>query len=214
MLPLHVIKQLNDGVESIVEGFDVVTILFSDIVGFTTISSDLRPMQIVSLLNAMFSKFDALVHKNGVYKVETIGDCLMCVSGCPDEEDGHNAAVRMARMAQDMITCVENFESPIPGIKLQIRIGIHSGPIVAGVVGMKMPRWCLFGDTVNTASRMESTSVPMKVQVSASTATLLRNGSYATEFNLTPRGIVNIKGKGEMETFFMDVPGSINIQDV
>ncbi|KAG2429902.1 hypothetical protein HXX76_010682 [Chlamydomonas incerta] len=201
MLPDKVIQQLQDGESDIVQQFSNVTILFSDIVGYTTISAELTPLQVVSLLNDLFSSFDELTQKNNVYKVETIGDALMCVSGCPKEEEPREAAARMARMAQDMINCVANFQCPIPGVKLKIRIGLHSGPVVAGVVGKRMPRYCLFGDTVNTASRMESTSLPMRIQISEATAKLLTSKA---EFELSARGEVSVKGKGIMNTYWLD----------
>ncbi|GLC55960.1 hypothetical protein PLESTB_001049300 [Pleodorina starrii] len=168
----------------------------------------LTPFQVVTLLNELFSVFDELTARNGVYKVETIGDALMCVAGCPVAEEAAVSARRIARMALDMVAAVEQFRPSLEGVRgVQIRVGIHSGPVVAGVVGTRMPRYCLFGDTVNTGSRMESTSVPMRIQVSASTAELLRS-LPGDEFMLEPRGPVAVKGKGAMETFFLSETSS------
>ncbi|KAG2483466.1 hypothetical protein HYH03_017649 [Edaphochlamys debaryana] len=179
MLPRKVIKRLERGEQNVVEEFpEPVTILFSDIVSYTEVASQLTPLQVVKLLNDLYTKFDALSDKHGVYKVETIGDAFMCVSGCPDREDPITAAVRMAGMALDMIDTVRRFEAQVDGqpLQVQIRIGLHSGPVVAGVIGSRMPRYCLFGDTVNTASRMESNSRPMSISISHITAALLRAG--------------------------------------
>ncbi|GLI61438.1 hypothetical protein VaNZ11_003801 [Volvox africanus] len=179
MLPRKVIQQLQKGRRTVVEEYhDPVTILFTDIVSYTEVASQLTPLQVVRLLNELYTEFDALTDKHGVYKVETIGDAFMCVSGCPMREDPVKAARRMAGMAQDMIALVERFVSRVSGeeMKVQIRIGLHSGPVVAGVIGQRMPRYCLFGDTVNTASRMESNSAPMSINVSCATAELLRAG--------------------------------------
>ncbi|GLC63945.1 hypothetical protein PLESTF_000101600 [Pleodorina starrii] len=208
MLPRKVIRQLQSGAQSIAEHFGSVTVLFSDIVGYTSVASQLTPFQVVTLLNELFSVFDELTARNGVYKVETIGDALMCVAGCPVAEEAAVSARRIARMALDMVAAVEQFRPSLEGVRgVQIRVGIHSGPVVAGVVGTRMPRYCLFGDTVNTGSRMESTSVPMRIQVSASTAELLRS-LPGDEFMLEPRGPVAVKGKGAMETFFLSETSS------
>ncbi|GIL62924.1 hypothetical protein Vafri_17126 [Volvox africanus] len=205
MLPRKVIQQLQAGEVPIAEEYDMVTVLFSDIVGYTCVTSQLSPRQVVTLLNELFSVFDDLSQRNGVYKVETIGDALMCVAGCPVPDDPIASAVRIARMALDMVNAVQQFRPSLEGVQgVKIRVGIHSGPIVAGVVGKKMPRYCLFGDTVNTSSRMESTSEPMMIQVSPITAALLR--ASRSGFHLEPRGPVDIKGKGMMETFWLN-PG-------
>ncbi|KAG2490146.1 hypothetical protein HYH03_011450 [Edaphochlamys debaryana] len=201
MLPPKVIKQLQSGVTTIAQEYGNVTILFSDIVGYTTVASQLSPFQVVTLLNELFTVFDELTQKNGVYKVETIGDAIMCVSGCPCPDDPVRSARRMAHMALDMVQAVRSFRSSVEGVRIQIRVGVHSGPVVAGVVGRRMPRFCLFGDTVNTASRMESNSVAMQIQVSEATAELLRKAEGG--FRLESRGPVSVKGKGTMETFWL-----------
>ncbi|KAG2425644.1 hypothetical protein HXX76_013489 [Chlamydomonas incerta] len=201
MLPGKVIKQLQDGESTVAQEYPAVTVLFSDIVGYTTVASQLSAWQVVTLLNELFGMFDELTQRNGVYKVETIGDAILCVAGCPVPDDAVRNAVRAANMALDMVAAVERFKPSLEGVRVQIRVGLHSGPVVAGVVGKKMPRFCLFGDTVNTASRMESTSTSMRVQVSDVTAALLR--ASGEPFVLEPRGAINIKGKGAMETFWL-----------
>ncbi|GIL49522.1 hypothetical protein Vafri_5851 [Volvox africanus] len=177
MLPRKIILRLQRGEKTVVEEFfEPVTILFSDIVSYTEVASQLSPLQVVRLLNEIYTQFDALCDKHEVYKVETIGDAFMCVAGCPIREDPVMAAVRMAGMAQDMIALVQRFKTLVGDeeMRVKIRIGLHSGPVVAGVIGQRMPRYCLFGDTVNTASRMETNSSPMCIHISAATASLLR----------------------------------------
>lgn len=198
ILPPKVIKSMKNG-ERFVEDFECVTILFSDIVGYTKMSSELHPHQIVELLDELYKLFDDLAGVNNVYKVETIGDAFMCTAGCPDIEEPDVAADRVAKMGLAMIEAVKNFKST-SGISLEIRIGIHSGPVVASVIGTKMPRYCLFGDTVNTASRMESSSLPMQVHCSQATADLLSS----SPLYLRTRGLVDIKGKGEMTTYWIE----------
>jgi class 3 adenylate cyclase len=156
LLPRFVADELKAGKHVKPESYEAVTIFFSDIVGFTTLSADSTPMQVVDLLNDLYSCFDAIIDMYDVYKVETIGDAYMVASGLPIR-NGNEHAREIARMALDLRKAVNSFKiKHLPRKKLQLRIGIHTGPCVAGVVGLKMPKYCLFGDTVNTASRMET----------------------------------------------------------
>ncbi|KYQ48418.1 Atrial natriuretic peptide receptor 1 [Trachymyrmex zeteki] len=156
LLPKSVASQLILGQSVIAETYDQVTIYFSDIVGFTSLSAESTPLQVVDLLNDLYTCFDSIIENFDVYKVETIGDAYMVVSGLP-VRNGMNHAREIARMSLALRDTVMTFSiRHRPTEQLKLRIGMHSGPCVAGVVGLKMPRYCLFGDTVNTASRMES----------------------------------------------------------
>uniref|UniRef100_A0A1I8GHI0 guanylate cyclase n=1 Tax=Macrostomum lignano TaxID=282301 RepID=A0A1I8GHI0_9PLAT len=164
MLPAKVAKQLLDGKKVKAEKYDICTILFSDIVTFTDIASQCTPMDVVDMLNSLYSLFDHATEVNRVYKVETIGDAYMVVGGVPERTVLH--AELVCEQAMDMLEAAGKVCSPVTKKPLQVRIGIHTGPTVAGVVGDKMPRFCLFGDTVNVASRMESHGLPNRVHVS------------------------------------------------
>ncbi|XP_070565571.1 soluble guanylate cyclase 88E-like [Ptychodera flava] len=200
MIPRQVADRLRRGEPAMntCEVFQDVSILFSDVVGFTKICSMITPMQVVSMLNSMYSMFDKLVEKNRVYKVETIGDAYMVVSGAPTKTKYH--AENITDMAFDMVECMRGQKDPASGDSMKIRIGIHSGMVVAGVVGIKMPRYCLFGDTVNTASRMESNGEAMKIHISQVTKDYLADGPY----EITERGMLQVKGKGEMKTYWLE----------
>ncbi|KAE8294114.1 Atrial natriuretic peptide receptor 2 [Larimichthys crocea] len=190
MLPKPVADDLRQGRVAEAQSFANATVYFSDIVGFTQLSGASTPHQVVNFLNQLYTTFDDIIDNYDVYKVETIGDAYMVVSGVP-QENGINHAGEIASMALDLVTVCHTFKIPHkPNTQLKIRAGIHSGPVVAGVVGTKMPRYCLFGDTVNTASRMESTSEALKIQVSGATADLLHT---LRGYVLTCRGTLNVK---------------------
>jgi class 3 adenylate cyclase len=156
LLPRFITDELKAGKHVKPESFEAVTVFFSDIVGFTTLSAESTPMQVVDLLNDLYSCFDAIIDMYDVYKVETIGDAYMVASGLPIR-NGNEHSKEIARMALDMRKAISVFKiKHLPKRILQLRVGIHTGPCVAGVVGLKMPKYCLFGDTVNTASRMET----------------------------------------------------------
>ncbi|XP_062252054.1 atrial natriuretic peptide receptor 2-like [Platichthys flesus] len=201
MLPKPVADDLRQGRTAEAQTFSNATVYFSDIVGFTQLSGSSTPYQVVDFLNQLYTTFDDIIDNYDVYKVETIGDAYMVVSGVP-QENGINHAGEIASMALDLVSVCHNFKIPHkPDTQLKIRAGIHSGPVVAGVVGTKMPRYCLFGDTVNTASRMESTSEALKIQVSGATADLLHT---LRGYVLTCRGTLDVKGKGEMTTWWLE----------
>uniref|UniRef100_A0AAG5CXW6 guanylate cyclase n=1 Tax=Anopheles atroparvus TaxID=41427 RepID=A0AAG5CXW6_ANOAO len=199
MIPKQVADRLRRGENPIdtCEMFNSVSILFSDVVTFTEICSRITPMEVVSMLNAMYSIFDTLTERNNVYKVETIGDAYMVVSGAPAKEQNH--AEKVCDMALDMIEAITDLKDPSTGSHLRIRVGVHSGAVVAGIVGLKMPRYCLFGDSVNTASRMESTSQAMRIHISESTKHQL-----SANYRVSERGEIDVKGKGTMKTYWLD----------
>ncbi|XP_058817391.1 uncharacterized protein LOC131680698 [Topomyia yanbarensis] len=199
MLPSSVADRLKLGLAVEPEEFAEVTIYFSDIVGFTTIAAHCTPVQVVDLLNDLYTCFDATINAYNVYKVETIGDAYMVVGGLPVRTPDH--AEQIATMALDLLHQSGNFKvRHLPGVPLQLRIGLHTGPCCAGVVGLTMPRYCLFGDTVNTASRMESTGSSWRIHMSQQTCNLLEQaGGYVIE----PRGPIEIKGKGKMHTYWL-----------
>ncbi|XP_069664702.1 retinal guanylyl cyclase 2 isoform X4 [Haliaeetus albicilla] len=201
MLPPSVAEALKTGGTVEPEYFDQVTIYFSDIVGFTTISALSEPIEVVDLLNDLYTLFDAVLGNHDVYKVETIGDAYMVASGLP-KRNGNKHAAEIANMSLDILSSVGTFKMRhMPDIPLRIRIGLHTGPCVAGVVGLTMPRYCLFGDTVNTASRMESTGLPYRIHVSQSTVDTLR--SLNEGYEIVPRGKTELKGKGVEDTYWL-----------
>ncbi|XP_077987401.1 atrial natriuretic peptide receptor 1-like [Glandiceps talaboti] len=200
LLPRSVADQLKQGKTVDAEAFDGVTIFFSDIVGFTALSAASTPLQVVDLLNDLYTCFDAIIDNFDVYKVETIGDAYMVVSGLPIP-NGQLHAREISGMALALLKSVYTFRiRHRPDDRLRLRIGIHSGPVVAGVVGLKMPRYCLFGDTVNTASRMESNGEALKIHISPETHNILQFiGGFQTEL----RGEVQMKGKGLVTTYWL-----------
>uniref|UniRef100_A0A3P9ICD5 Guanylate cyclase n=1 Tax=Oryzias latipes TaxID=8090 RepID=A0A3P9ICD5_ORYLA len=201
LLPGPVVRSLKETGRVEPELFEEVTIYFSDIVGFTTLCHYSTPMEVVDMLNNIYKNFDSILDHHDVYKVETIGDAYMVASGLPNR-NGDRHAVDIAHMALDILSFVGTFElQHLPGIPLWIRIGVHSGPCAAGVVGNKMPRYCLFGDTVNTASRMESTGLPLRIHVSQSTIKILQRTPCKFEFE--QRGETYLKGKGKEMTFWL-----------
>lgn len=195
ILPETIANQLKQSQDAIAEHFDEVTILFADIVGFTTLSSRLTPIELVSLLNQMFSKFDALAERYGLEKIKTIGDAYMVAAGLPVPRIDHAEAI--ANMALAMQAAVRYFNSQ-QSEQFQIRIGINTGVVVAGVIGTKKFIYDLWGDAVNVASRMESSGEPGAIQVTAATYELLKE-----QYVLEERGIVEVKGKGVMKTYWL-----------
>ncbi|XP_064609278.1 receptor-type guanylate cyclase gcy-28-like [Liolophura sinensis] len=200
MLPQAVAERLKLGQIVPPELFDSVTIFFSDIVGFTSLSSESTPMQVVDLLNDLYTCFDSTIAEHDVYKVETIGDAYMVVSGAPLRNGGKHPMC-VADMALDLLSATVTFNiRHRPGSQLQLRVGIHTGPCAAGVVGQTMPRYCLFGDTVNTASRMESNGEALKIHVSQESYHALQIiGGYV----FSKRGEVSMKGKGLQTTYWL-----------
>lgn len=195
VLPGPIAERLKTGESLIVDRFDAVSVMFADLAGFTTFASNTSPEELVTMLNELFSMFDKLAEQHGLEKIKTIGDAYMVVAGIPQPIADH--ATALAHMALDMIAGIDAYAKRT-GSPLSIRIGIHTGSVVAGVIGTKKFIYDLWGDTVNMASRMESTGLPGRIQVSETTFKLLE-----TQFELEPRGPVEVKGKGLMNTFLL-----------
>uniref|UniRef100_UPI00358E5B26 guanylyl cyclase C-like isoform X2 n=1 Tax=Myxine glutinosa TaxID=7769 RepID=UPI00358E5B26 len=201
LLPPAVVQSLKLNGKVDPELFDDVTIYLSDIVGFTTICKHSEPMEVVSLLNELYQQFDRIADKYDVYKVETIGDAYMVVSGLP-KRNGQQHAAEVANTALDILAFVGNFHIPhLPGVPLWLRVGIHTGCCAAGVVGNKMPRYCLFGDSVSIASRMESRGSPCRIHISQATVDALRtlNLGHMVE----QRENIKIPGKPLEQTYWL-----------
>ncbi|MBW4656035.1 MAG: response regulator [Kaiparowitsia implicata GSE-PSE-MK54-09C] len=200
ILPQPIAEQLKQGARTIADNFSDVTVLFADIVNFTELSSNLSPSELVELLNTIFSCFDNLIETHGLEKIKTIGDAYMAVGGVPTPRADHAEAI--ADLALDMQAAIAAFSSspqyPYPDRPLQLRIGINTGPVGAGVIGIKKFTYDLWGDTVNIASRMESTSLPGCIQVPATTYERL-----ASRYTFETRGHIDVKGKGDMKTYFL-----------
>jgi class 3 adenylate cyclase/HAMP domain-containing protein len=195
VLPAPIAERLKSSDGVIVDKFEAVSVLFADIVGFTALSSRTTPEALVTMLDELFSSFDALAEKHGLEKIKTIGDAYMVVAGIPQPRTDHADAI--ARMATDMLDELHAYAKR-HGTDLTVRIGINTGSVVAGVIGRKKFIYDLWGDTVNTASRMESHGVAGRVHVSHSTYELLRE-----RFDFEPRGTIEIKGKGPMQTYLL-----------
>jgi len=195
ILPGSIASRLKAEEQPIADGFEEVTVLFADIAGFTRMAERQPPDEVVSFLNAIFSRFDELAEKHGLEKIKTIGDAYMAAAGLPVRRADHAEVV--AEMALDMVDAIREFKAP-GGEPVEMRIGINTGSVVAGVIGTKKFIYDLWGDTVNTASRMESHGIPGGIQVSASTRHLLPD-----RFVLEARGEVEVKGKGAMATWLL-----------
>ena len=195
MLPAPVAEQLKHGASTIAEHYNQVSILFTDMVGFTPIASHLSAKKTVEILNKIYTEFDALVEKHRAEKITTIGDSYMVAAGLPISRPDH--AKILANLALDMVKYIESLELNADA-RIRLRVGINSGPAVAGVIGRKKFQYDVWGDTVNTASRMESHGEPGKIQITKSTYDLIKD-----EFVIEPRGTLDIKGKGPMETYLV-----------
>lgn len=182
--------------QAIVDSYAHVTVLFADIVGFTHFSQGVSPEALVDVLNDLFTRFDNIAEHRGLEKIKTIGDCYMAAAGLPTEVPDH--ADRAARMALDMLGAVHDFNTNSPH-PLDIRIGISTGAAVAGVIGKSKFLYDLWGDVVNTASRMESHGIAGRIQMSDATRQALNQ-----PFALEHRGLIEVKGKGEMDTWFLN----------
>ncbi len=195
ILPRPIAERLKGGERTIADSHPQVTVLFADLVGFTQLSTKTAPQEMVNLLNEVFSHFDRLAERHGLEKIKTIGDNYMLVGGLPMARDDH--AIAVAEMALDMIEDVARINE-MNQRQISIRIGINTGPVVAGVIGKKKFTYDLWGDTVNLASRMESAGLPNSIHVSPSTHAALHG-----KFALAERGLVLCKGVGEITTYFL-----------
>lgn len=195
ILPESVAERLRTSPGMIADGFTSASILFADVCGFTTLAAKMSPATLVRLLNALFSRLDALLDEHGVEKIKTIGDAYMVASGLPTASNDH--AVRLASFALDLQQAVREFNDA-EGVEITVRVGMNSGPVVAGVIGSKRLIYDLWGDTVNVASRMESHGVPGRIQVTEATATLL-----AGHFEFEAPTKLKVKGLGDMPAYLL-----------
>ena len=198
VLPRPIAERLKAADQRIADDFAAVSIVFADVVGFTPLAERLPSVQMVGILDRLFSQFDVLVERYGLEKIKTIGDCYMAAAGVPTPcpEHARQAALLALKMREVLASSAMD-ESP----GLELRIGINSGPVVAGVIGTKRFLYDLWGDAVNTASRMESHGTPGEIQITRATYELLND-----EFVCTPRGTIPVKGKAPMETWFLVAP--------
>ncbi|MEM6502126.1 MAG: adenylate/guanylate cyclase domain-containing protein [Cyanobacteria bacterium P01_C01_bin.89] len=196
ILPASIAKRLKEGENQIAQSFPEATILFADIVGFTELSQRVGAQQLVDFLNQIFSGFDTLCDQYSLEKIKTIGDAYMVVGGLPERRDDHAEGIADMAIAMQHQIRAFNYRNET---KITIRIGVHTGPVVAGVIGQKKFIYDLWGDSVNIASRMESHGVAGKIQVSEVTYELLK-GEYHLEF----RGNIKVKGKGKMNAYFLN----------
>ncbi len=195
ILPKPILDRLKGGEEIIADYFEDATVLFADLVGFTGLAGKMAPIALVNLLNAVFSRFDGAASRRGLEKIKTIGDAYMAVGGVPVPRSDHAEAV--ADLALEMLSAIADLKTDLAGAP-QLRIGIHSGPVVAGIIGTHKFSYDLWGDTVNVASRMESHGVPGAIHVSAAVHERLRD-----RYRFEERGTMAIKGKGDMTTWLL-----------
>jgi len=198
ILPQAIAERLKETPSVIAENYDSVTVLFADLVDFTEFSEGISPTKLISILNDIFSAFDQLADIHHLEKIKTIGDCYMVVGGLPILSADHTEAV--ARMALDMVTALDQFNAS-HGTTLSLRVGIHTGPVVAGIIGTRKFIYDLWGDTVNIASRMESHGIAGQIQVTTQVYDVLKD-----KFDFVERGPVRIKGKREMVTYLLSGP--------
>jgi guanylate cyclase len=196
ILPQSIADRLKAEPRTIADQFSSASILFADVVDFTPLSERLPPAELVGLLDHLFSHFDELAERYGLEKIKTIGDCYMVAAGVPSPRPDHARA--LALMALDMQAAMRSVDGEVGQLGLELRVGINSGPVVAGVIGRKRFLYDLWGDAVNTASRMESHGSAGRIQITRTTKELLED-----EFVCEPRGTIAIKGKGEIEVWYL-----------
>ncbi len=198
ILPRPIAERLKSRPQTIADQFPTASILFADVVDFTPRAEHLPPAEVVGMLDDLFGHFDTLAERHGLEKIKTIGDCYMVAAGVPNPRPDHARA--LALMALDMLEAVDSKDG-VGYLRLELRVGINSGPVVAGVIGRKRFLYDLWGDAVNTASRMEAHGTPGRIQITRATYELLKD-----EFVCERRGTVTVKGKGDMETWYLVGP--------
>lgn len=199
ILPREIVARRRAGEELVADRVPQATVLFSDMAGFTELSDQLAPEEVVDVLDVLFSRFDAIAERLGLEKIKTIGDGYMVAGGVLQPREDHAAAVAEMALAMRAAAEIATRALGMLGQPIRVRIGLHSGPLVAGLLGNNKLVYDVWGDTVNTASRMEKYGEPGRIAVSAATRALLGN-----RFRFEPRGLIAVKGKGEMETFFLE----------
>ena len=198
ILPRSIAERLKARPQTIADQFPTASILFADVVDFTPRAEHLPPAEVVGMLDDLFGHFDTLAERHGLEKIKTIGDCYMAAAGVPVPRPDHARA--LALMALDMLEAVDSKDG-VGHLGVELRVGINSGPVVAGVIGRKRFLYDLWGDAVNTASRMETHGTPGRIHITRATYELLKD-----EFVCEPRGTVTVKGKGDMETWYLVGP--------
>lgn len=207
LMPARAINKLRKG-ETVVERYSQVTIFFSDIVGYTNMSSQMTSFDVMQMLSDLYAQFDILAKKHGVYKIETIGDAYIAIAGAPKKCTGPEAAEKMTLFALDVLQMINDFRKRDDGAGVAIRVGLASGPVVAGVIGASLPKYTLFGDTVNFAARMEQSSKKGQLQVCPLTQRMLVDApthDFKYEDRLDDNGElgIEIKGKGRQHTYWV-----------
>ena len=197
ILPEEIAQELKDRPGTVAQAHEAVTVLFADLCGFTPLAAELAPEKVVGLLNEVFSRFDELCEQHGVEKIKTIGDAYMAVAGVPQPRPDHAEACANLALAMraELLVLAQRLGRP-----LDFRIGMHTGPVIAGVIGTSKFAYDLWGDTVNVAARMETHGVPGEIQVTDQLAARLRDRGY----QLRERGVVQVKGKGDLNAWFLD----------
>ncbi|KAJ3326642.1 Guanylate cyclase 2G [Blyttiomyces sp. JEL0837] len=196
LIPASIIDQLKSGKATGTEEFSSVTVFFSDIPNFHHLTTKHSTKDMLASLNKLWQEYDVIAKRWGIHKVETIGDAFLGVVGAPDRVNDH--AERATNFAIDVLAMAEKFRT-LNNESIQVRVGLNSGPITAGILGDQNPHWCIVGDTVNTASRMESTSKPGHLHISESTFKLIKG-----KFDISEPDVMNIKGKGQMSTYWVN----------
>jgi class 3 adenylate cyclase/tetratricopeptide (TPR) repeat protein len=201
ILPAKIAERLKKKEHPIADHFKGASVMFIDMADFTSFAADKDPKELVTILNEIFSRFDAIAEKHGLEKIKTIGDCYMAVSGLPQPRNDHGVAA--ANMALEVKELVKDFKTT-DGTPVHFRIGLDCGPVVAGVIGTKKFIYDLWGDPVNTASRMETTGIIGEIHCTQNFKFAVQNQAYQLDdYEFTPRGVIEIKGKGKMQTWLL-----------